>query len=134
MCKRFIAERAWRYDLGVSDLMGRALIVAGVAAALVAISAIVVVTILRGGPSASLEGVTGLIALVGTLATILINLIQTSRLTVGQAAQTKATQELTKKVNGHLQAHVGHTDAQLDQRIDARLAEAQKPPSDQAPG
>lgn len=59
--------------------------------------------------------ITGLLAAVGTLVGIIVALVGT-RSNAGTLADVK------DKVNGHLQAHIGHTDQQVNTLVDQRLA------------
>lgn len=75
--------------------------------AIVAIGAILLALILAGHISSTSPSITGLI---GFLA-LLVNGLLTSI----------AMRDVQQKVNGHLQAHIGHTDAEIDQMITQRI-------------
>lgn len=76
----------------------RYVVAAGIALVAVAIVALVLVVILRGGVTTSAISIGGLVSFVGTLIGLLVNLLAT------QAVATTAG-KIEKQVNGHLAAH-----------------------------
>jgi xanthosine utilization system XapX-like protein len=106
--------------------------IAGSAIALVVIVMLTVIGLsIVHGVRPDAPSVVGLLAFVGTLIGLLANLFSTQ--TVAVAVQTVGTQltDVQEKVNGHLAAHIGHTDEQVrslvDQRLDERLPPASGP-------
>lgn len=87
---------------------------------LAVIVALVIVLVLRGLPATGPQ-IVSLLGVVGTLVALLSGLL-------GIGAVTVATQQIQQDVNGHLQAHMGHTDAQVRQIVQAELNQAQVKP------
>lgn len=81
----------------------------------VALLAVVAILLLRGVPVTS-SALTGLITYLATLVGLIVAL-------AGTGAVANAAGDIQQKLNGHLEQHIGHTDAQVNALIDARLAQ-----------
>lgn len=74
-------------------MLNKVMTILGIAATIVAICAVVIVVVIRGGTSAlSLPGIVSLLGLIGTLVGLLAMLVNNA--------------SILSKVNGHLQQHM----------------------------
>lgn len=112
--------------------------VAGAAIALVvaALLAVIGLSIVHGiQPTA--PSIVGLLAFVGTLIGLLANLLGTQTVAVAVRTVEARVGDVQEKVNGHLAAHLGHSDEQVRDMVDQRLEERLPPiadPGDKAAG
>lgn len=91
---------------GFNLTVARLIVAAAVAVVIIAIVALVIVLVLRGGPEGGSAGIAGLVSFIGILVGLLGNLLATQRI-------ASSTQDIQAKVNGHLAAHIAHTDDQV---------------------
>lgn len=100
----------------------RAILAVCIALALAVLGAVVLLTVARGVPLDS-QRLIGLLLAVGTLVSVLGNLLGT-RQVAGDVRSVKAVAEDTQaKVNGHVDAHLGHTDQEVRQIVHEQLGE-----------
>lgn len=93
--------------------MVRYLAAGAIALVVLALLAVIGLSIAHG-IELTAPSVVGLLAFVGTLIGLIANLVGTQNIAVRLA-------DVQDKVNGHLQAHIGHTDQQVQALVDDRL-------------
>lgn len=92
-------------------------IVAGAVLLVLAVIAAVIVVLATHGLPVTGPQIDNLLGVVGTLAALLASLLTTG-------AVAGAAQKIQSDVNGHLQQHLGHTDAQVRQIAQDEVAKA----------
>lgn len=110
----------------------RYLTAAAVAIVLVVLLAVIGIAIARGTDVNSSQLI-GLLAFVGTLVGLMVSLVNGSATAAATAKQGEVIDDVKQLVNGHLRAHIGHTDEQLAAMIDEHLQRRLGPPPT-APG
>lgn len=98
-----------------------------IAVVLVALLAVVGISVARGTDINSSQLI-GLLAFVGTLVALLVSLINGAATMSRTVEQAEVLSDVQRKVNGHLEQHLGHTDGQIEQIVDIVLARRLGPP------
>lgn len=105
----------------------RVVALASIAAVLVAIVALIVVLLLRGLDT-SAPAMAGLVSFIGLLVGMLGGLVAQRQVATFVGAVGAQVADVQDKVNGHMRAHVGHTEEQLRTIIREELKAAALPP------
>lgn len=94
----------------------------GALLALTVLLAVLGISIYRG-VSLNSSQLIGLLAAVGTLVALISNLIGTNVVATRVQATHAVAVDTQQKINGHMEEHIGHTDAQINTMVDRRLEE-----------
>jgi hypothetical protein len=111
----------------VSLIAIRYVVAGAVALVAVVLLAVIGLAVARGANINSSQ-LLGLLAFVGTLIGLLANLLATGQVSGTLRIVGSQLQDVQDKVNGHLEKHVGHTDAQVKLLIDQRIEEHKADP------
>jgi flagellar motor component MotA len=99
-----------------------------------AVLALVVVLAVLRGESLTSQQIVSLLGLVAVLVGIIANVLATRQVASAVQQVQAVAQDVQDKVNGHLEAHLGTTDARVAELVDKRLQEQGAVPPPPAPG
>lgn len=105
----------------------RYLTATAVAIVLAALLAVIAISVARGTDINSSQLI-GLLAFVATLVGLLVSLINGSVNAHATQEQGTVLTDVQRKVNGHLEAHLGHTDAEVRAIVAEQLERRLGPP------